>query len=116
MVGGKANTEFCHMSSHGVERGFSENKDILSNNMQQDSIAIRRAYSGIRQQDDPIEDSISKELLTFCTHARQRYHSHLEDKKQLEERTDKEDRKNALVKNCVSQGRRNGNCRRLQKN
>ena len=86
--------------SHGqscVERGFSENKDILSNNMLQDSlIAIRRAYDGIKQQDGPIEDSISEELLTSCTHARQRYHSHLEDKKRLAERTDKERQKKCI--------------------
>ena len=62
-------------------------------------IAIRRAYDGIKQQDGPIENSISKEVLTSCTHGRQRYRSHLEDKKRSEERTDKE-----RQKKCTEEG------------
>ena len=58
--------------SHGqscVERGFSDNKDILSNNMQDETlISYRMAYDGIKNQDGPMEDSVTKELLGSSLH------------------------------------------------
>ena len=80
--------------SHGqscVERGFSDNKDILSNNMQgQTVISYRMAYDGIKNQDGPIEDSVTKELLVSCRHAHARYQSCLIQKKKTEDASDKE--------------------------
>ena len=78
--------------SHGqscVERGFSDNKDILSNNMQdQTLISYRMAYDGIKNQDGPIEDFVTKELLVSCRHAHARYQSCLNQKKKTEEGSD----------------------------
>ena len=57
------------MLSHGqycVERGFSDNKDVLKNNIDDESLVSHRmAYDGIKNQGDPIEDSITKEQRNF---------------------------------------------------
>ena len=83
--------------SHGqscVERGFSDNKDILSSNMQdQTLISYRMAYDGIKNQDGPVEDSVTKELLVSCRHAQARYQSCLNQKTKTEEASEKEKRK-----------------------
>ena len=80
--------------SHGqscVERAFSDNKDILSNNMQDGTlISYQMAYDGIKSQDGPIEDSLTKELLVSCRHAHARYQSCLNQKKKREEASEKE--------------------------
>ena len=92
--------------SHGqscVERGFSDNKDILSNNMQdQTLISYRMAYDGIKNQDGPIEDSVTKELLVSCRHAHARYQSCLNQKKKTEEASEKEKRKKEVQEELQS--------------
>ena len=92
--------------SHGqscVERGFSDNKDILSNNMQgQTVISYRMAYDGIKNQDGPIEDSVTKELLVSCRHAHARYQSCLIQKKKTEDASDKEKRKKEVQEELQS--------------
>ena len=71
--------------SHGqscVERGFSDNKDILDNNMQDETlISCQLAYDGIKNQDGPIEDSVTKELLVSSRQAHTRYQSCLNQRK-----------------------------------
>ena len=77
-----------------VERGFSDNKDILSNYMQDETlISYQMAYDGIKSQDGPIENSVTKELLVSCRHAHARYQSCLNQKKKTEEASEKEKRK-----------------------
>ncbi|XP_048580627.1 uncharacterized protein LOC116610226 [Nematostella vectensis] len=80
--------------SHGqscVERGFSDNKDIVSNNMHQDTlVGFRRAHSGVKSLECPIEDSITTELLTSCKYASNRYRQSLAEKKSIEAKTHKE--------------------------
>ena len=89
--------KMLHILSHGqscVERGFSDNKDILSNNMQDETlISYRMAYDVIKNQDGPMEDSVTKELLLSCRHAHARYQSCLNQKKKTEEASQKEKRK-----------------------
>ena len=92
--------------SHGqscVERGFSDNKDILSNNMQDETlISYRISYDGIKNQDGPIEDSVTKELLVSCRHAHARYQSCLNQKKKTEEASQKEKRKKEVQEELQS--------------
>ena len=72
--------------SHGqscVERGFSDNKDILGNNIQDETlISYQLAYHGIKNQDGPIEDSVTKQLLVSCRQAHTRYQSCLNQRKE----------------------------------
>lgn len=92
--------------SHGqscVERGFSDSKDILSNNMQDETlISYGMAYDGIKNQDGPIEDSVTKELLISCRHAHARYQSCLNQKKKTEEASQKEKRKKEVQEELQS--------------
>jgi len=86
--------------SHGqscVERGFSDNKDILSNNMHQDTlVGFRRAHSGIKSLECPIEDSINSQLLVSCKHAHARYTQSLSSKKAADEQAQRESLKRKI--------------------
>ena len=65
-----------------VQRGFSDNEDILRNNIQDETlVSYRMAYDSIKNQDGLIADSITKELLLSCRHAHARYQSNLTKKK-----------------------------------
>lgn len=52
----------------GIERGFSENKDILSCNMGEDTVkAFRTVYDGVKHMKCEVHDiPVSKELLKSC--------------------------------------------------
>jgi len=95
--------------SHGqssVERGFSENKDILSVNMKQETlIAYRRAYNGIKNQGCAPEESISKELLTSCSHAYRKYQMSLSEKKK-EQESDAKEKIKQNIRNELAQTRK----------
>lgn len=79
--------------SHGqseIERGFSVNKDILSDNMQESTIiAYRHVYDGIRKLSCKAHDlPITKEMMASCRHSYSRYKVQMEDlnkKKKAEE-------------------------------
>ena len=59
--------------SHGqssVERGFSENSDILQTNMKGETlVCFRQAVDGSRNRHSPFEESETKNLLNSCRHA-----------------------------------------------
>lgn len=77
-----------------VQRGFSDNEDILRNNIQDETlVSYRMAYDSIKNQDGLIADSITKELLLSCRHAHARYQSNLTKKNKQEESSQKEKRK-----------------------
>jgi len=92
--------------SHGqscVQTGFSDNKDILSNNKQDETlISYQMAYDGIKNQDGPMEDSVKKELLLSCQHAHARYQSCLNHKKKTEAVSQKEKRKKGVQEELQS--------------
>lgn len=71
--------------SHGqssIERGFSDNKDILSDNMNPETlVAFRRAHDGLKSEKKQIYECVTKNLLEHCSHAYHRYRSHLGEKK-----------------------------------
>ena len=72
--------------SHGqseIERGFSANKDILSSNMQADTLTeYRLVYDAVRKMPEAVEDmTISKSMLESCRMARSRYALHIEETK-----------------------------------
>jgi hypothetical protein len=59
--------------SHGqssVERGFSDNKELLKGIMNEHTlITYRQAYDGLKSQDKPLSECVSEELLQSCRHA-----------------------------------------------
>ena len=78
--------------SHGQsskERGFSENKDILDNNMTKDClVAYCRAHDGIKSMDCGIKETVMKEVFDSCRHACSRYSAYLDEKaKQTSEKS-----------------------------
>jgi len=81
--------------SHGqsaVERGFSDNKEIMQDNMSEHTVVnFRRAYDGLKAEKKPIQECICKALLDSCKHVSQRYRVHLDE-------TKKEDKKQKEVK------------------
>lgn len=87
--------------SHGqssIERGFSDNKDILSDNMNPETlVAFRRAHDGLKSEKKQIYECVTKNLLEHCSHAYHRYRSHLGEKKAQEEATEKDRRKKELT-------------------
>jgi hypothetical protein len=62
--------------SHGqssIERGFSDNKKLLKDNMSEHTlITYRRAYDGLKSEKTPVYECVSKALLESCRHASQR--------------------------------------------
>lgn len=60
-----------------------ENETLVSHQM---------AYDGIKNQDGPVEDTITKELLTSCREAHARYQSNLNQKKKTGELSQQEKR------------------------
>ena len=72
--------------SHGqatVERGFSVNKNVTTENLSKESlIAQRLIIDNIRRVGGPHKIVITKGLLAFASSARQKYWQYLDDKKQ----------------------------------
>jgi len=81
--------------SHGqsaVERGFSDNKEIMQDNMSEHTVInFRRSYDGLKAEKKPIQECICKALLDSVKHASQTYRVHLGE-------TKKEDKKKPKVK------------------
>lgn len=70
-------------SQSAVERGFSINKELLIENLQEKSIVSQRVvYDHLQSSNvDLHEYQLSNGLLKSCKAARQRYGTHLEDQK-----------------------------------
>ena len=77
--------------SHGqsrVERGFSQNKDIMGTNMQHKTlVSYRLVYDGLQHLDVPVTDCVNPEMLNHCKHAHSRYKLHLDDQKKASAET-----------------------------
>ena len=60
------------------------------------------AHNGIKNQDGPIEDFVTMELLVSCRHAHARYQSCLNQKKKTEEASQKENTKKEVQEELQS--------------
>lgn len=89
--------------SHGnasVESGFSVNKDMLVENLKEESlIALRTVYDAIKYHGGVTKVPLSKELFSYAKSARMRYHDALENKKKM----NKADEEAANNKRAISQ-------------
>lgn len=98
--------------SHGnasPESGFSINKDILVENMQETSlVALRTIYDAVKSQGGPLSEKVTPEMLQHVKMSRSRYHLALEEKKTEEAKGDKAEieRKRALAQIKVLQQKR----------
>ena len=93
--------------SHGqatVERGFSVNKEVLAPNLQEISlVAMRLVYSSMQAAKCKVADFVVNDaLLSSCSHARSRYQMYLMERKAEQERTEKGQKRNALMEELTS--------------
>lgn len=74
--------------SHGnatVESGFSINKDMLVENLHENSLVVlRTVYDSIKSSDGVLNISVTSDMLRYARSARSTYHQMLEDKKKCE--------------------------------
>ena len=95
--------------SHGqssVERGFSDNKELLKGNMHEHTlITYRRAYDGLKSEKKPVHECVTKPLLESCRHAYQRYQAHVQETKKDDGKKQKE-RENELTRNQLDESRK----------
>ena len=88
--------------SHGqadVERGFSLNPGVLEDNIKEKSVVSKRIIKDhmISHDLQPDTVEITNELRKSCQHARQRYHTHLEEEKKGKENLSKESAKEIIT-------------------
>ena len=93
--------------SHGqatVERGFSVNKEVLAPNLQETSlVAMRLVHSSMQVAKCKVGDFVVNDaLLSSCAHARNRYQMYLMERKAEQERTEKGQKRKALVEELTS--------------
>ena len=93
--------------SHGqaaVERGFSVNKEVLTPNLQEVSLqAIRLVHGSVLAQNIKVADFIITEaLLSFCSHASNRYNMYLMEKGEEKEKTEKVRKRKALEEDLIA--------------
>ena len=93
--------------SHGqatVERGFSVNKEVLACNLQETSlVAIRLVHSSMQVAKCKVGDFVVNDaLLSSCAHARNRYQMYLMERKAEQERTEKGQKRKALMEELTS--------------
>ena len=93
--------------SHGqatVERGFSVNKEVLAPNLQETSlVAMRLVHSLMQAAKCKVADFVVNDaLLSSCAHARNRYQMYLMERKAEQERTEKGQKRKALMEELTS--------------
>ena len=93
--------------SHGqatVERGFSVNKEVLAPNLQETSlVAMRLVCSSMQVAKCKIVDFVVNDALrSSCAHARNRYQMYLMERKAEQERTEKGQKRKALMEELTS--------------
>ena len=93
--------------SHGqatVERGFSVNKEVLAPNLQETSlVAMRLVHSSMQAAKCKVADFVVNDaLLSSCAHARNRYQMYLMERKAVQERTEKGQKRKALMEELTS--------------
>ena len=97
--------------SHGqgtVERGFSVNKEVLAPNLQGTSlVAMRLVHSSMPAAKCKVADFVVNDaLLLSCAHARNRYQMYLMEGKAEQERTEKGQKRKALMEELSKKGQR----------
>ena len=87
-----------------VERGFSVNKEVLAPNLQETSlVAMRLVHSSMQATKCKVADFVVNDaLLSSCAHARNRYQMYLVERKAEQERTEKGQKRKALVEELTS--------------
>ena len=93
--------------SHGqatVERGFSVNKEVLVPKLQETSlVAMRLVHSSMQAAKCKVADFVVNDaLLSSCAHARNRYQMYLMERKAEQERTEKGQKRKALMEELTS--------------
>ena len=93
--------------SHGqatVERGFSVNKEVLAPKLQSTSlVAMRLVHSSMQVGKCKVGDFVVNDaLLSSCAHARNRYQMYLMERKAEQERTEKGQKRKALMEELTS--------------
>ena len=93
--------------SHGqatVERGFSVNKEVLAPNLQETSlVAMRLVHSSMQAAKCKVADFVVNDaLLSSCAHARNRCQIYLMERKAVQERTEKGQKRKALMEELTS--------------
>ena len=93
--------------SHGqatVEKGFSVNNKVLAPNLQETSlVAMRLVHSSMQAAKCKIADFVVNDaLLLSCAHARNRYQMYLMERKAEQERTEKGQKRKALMEELTS--------------
>ena len=92
--------------SHGqvtVERGFSVNKEVLAPNLQETSlVAMRLVHSSMQAAKCKVAEFVVNDALLSCAHARNRYQMYLMERKAEQERTEKEQKRKALMEELTS--------------
>ena len=94
--------------SHGqatVERGFSVNKEVLAPNLQETSLVVMRlVHSSMEAAKCKVGDFVVIDaLLSSCAHARNRYQMYLMERKAEQERTEKGQKRKALMEELTSE-------------
>ena len=88
--------------SHGqatVERGFSVNKEVLAPNLQETSLVpMRLVHSSMQAADFVVNDA----LLSSCAHGRNRYQMYLVERKADQKRTERGQKRKALMEELTS--------------
>ena len=87
-----------------VERGFSVNKKVLAPNLQETSlVAMRLVHSSMQVAKFKVADFVVNDtLLSSCAHARNRYQMYLMERKAEQERTEKGQKRKALMEELTS--------------
>ena len=86
-----------------VERGFSVNKEVLVPNLQETSlVAMRLVHSSMQAAKCKVADFVSDALLSSCAHVRNRYQIYLMERKAEQERTEKGQKRKALMEELTS--------------
>ena len=93
--------------SHGqatVERGFSVNKEVLAPNLQETSlVAMRLVHSSMQVAKCKVGDFVVNDaLLSSCAHVRNRCQMYLKERKAEQERTEKGQKRKALMEELTS--------------
>ena len=87
-----------------VERGFSVNKEVLAPNLEETSlVAMRLVHNSMQAAKCRVVDfDVNEALLSSCAHARHRYQMYFMERKAEQERTEKGQKKKALMEELTS--------------
>ena len=96
--------------SHGqaaVERGFSVNKEVLAPNLKVVSLtALCLIHDTISEGQIEIGDIITDELLTYCSHASNRYRMYLMERQKEDQEPEKIRKRKALQEELIAAKKR----------